>query len=83
MLGPEWKKLQPIWLHRLGNLTLTGYNSTYSDHPFEEKKTTAGGFAESSIRLNKFIREQNQWTPMEIEQRGELLADRSLKIWPG
>jgi uncharacterized protein with ParB-like and HNH nuclease domain len=81
-LGPDWKKLHPLWLHRLGNLTLTGYNSTYSDRSFEEKKTIPCGFAESSVRLNKWVREQAQWTPAEIEKRGEMLADRSLTIWP-
>jgi len=82
MLGKEWKKIQATWLHRLGNLTLTGYNSTYSDRPFEEKKTIPGGFNESSVRLNKFVREQSCWTPTEIDQRGQLLADRALEIWP-
>jgi hypothetical protein len=27
MLGESWKDNQKTWLHRLGNLTLTGYNS--------------------------------------------------------
>jgi predicted transport protein len=82
MLGKEWKKTQTTWLHRLGNLTLTGYNSTYSDRSFEDKKTIAGGFNESSVRLNKYVREQCQWTPTEIEQRNQHLADRALEIWP-
>jgi predicted transport protein len=82
MLGKEWKKIQATWLHRLGNLTLTGYNSTYSDRPFEDKKTIPGGYNESSVRLNKFVREQLQWTPTEMEQRSKLLADRALEIWP-
>ena len=82
MLGKEWKKVQATWLHRLGNLTLTGYNSTYSDRPFEDKKTIPGGFSESSVRLNKYIREQSQWTHTQIEHRGQLLADRALEIWP-
>lgn len=82
MLGKEWKKVQATWLHRLGNLTLTGYNSTYSDRPFEDKKTIPGGFHDSSVRLNKFVREQAQWTPTEIEHRSQLLADRALEIWP-
>jgi hypothetical protein len=82
MLGKEWKKIQATWLHRLGNLTLTGYNSSYSDRPFEDKKTIAGGFNESSVRLNKFVREKLQWTPTEMEQRSKLLADRALEIWP-
>jgi predicted transport protein len=82
MLGPDWKKIQPIWLHRLGNLTLTGYNSTYSDRSFEEKKTIPNGFEDSAVRLNKFVREQSQWTPKEMERRSEMLADRALEIWP-
>ena len=82
MLGPEWKAIQERWIHRLGNLTLTGYNSTYSDRPFLEKKTIKGGFEESSVRLNKMIREQSQWTEYEIEQRGTTLSALCLKIWP-
>lgn len=83
MLGPDWKQVQATWLHRLGNLTLTGYNSFYSDRPFEEKKTVSGGFNESSVRLNKFVREQARWTAEEIEERGRKLADRALEIWSG
>ena len=82
MLGKDWKRVQAEWAHRLGNLTLTGYNSTYSDRPFEEKKTIAGGFNECSVRLSRFIREQPQWTAAEIEKRSQLMADRALRIWP-
>lgn len=82
MLGKEWKEIQKVWLHRLGNLTLTGYNSPYSDRPFIDKKTIAGGFNESSVRLNQFVRKQTQWTQTEIEERSHLLADRALEIWP-
>lgn len=82
MLGDDWRKIHEIWLHRLGNLTLTGYNSTYSDLPFEDKKTVPKGFTESAVRLNKFVRERQQWTAKEMKGRGEELADRSLKIWP-
>ena len=82
MLGDDWQAIQQAWLHRLGNLTLTGYNSKYSDRPFEDKKTISGGFEESSVRLNKFVREQSKWTSEEMEERGEQLAKRALKIWP-
>jgi len=82
MLGPKWREEREVWLHRLGNLTLTGYNSTYSDRPFEEKKTIPGGFNESSVRLNKYVREQSQWTAKEMEVRGKDLARRAVEIWP-
>ena len=82
MLGADWVGVQRQWLHRLGNLTLTGYNSKYSNRPFAEKKTISGGFEESSVRLNKYVREQAQWTPAEMKARGERLARRALLIWP-
>jgi predicted transport protein len=82
MLGQDWQEVQKPWLNRLGNLTLTGYNSTYSDRAFDEKKSVPGGFAESSVRLNKFVREQSVWTAEEISKRTELLALRALDAWP-
>ncbi|MEY9575923.1 putative transport protein [Bradyrhizobium diazoefficiens] len=82
MLGDNWRDLQRQWLHRLGNLTLTGYNSSYSDRSFSEKKKIKGGFEESSVRLNKFVREQPIWTPAEMERRGKALASRALSVWP-
>jgi predicted transport protein len=87
MLGPDWRKIQQTWLNRLGNVTLTAYNPEYSDRPFDEKKTLKDkegkdvGFNSSPLRLNKFIREQAQWTEKEIEQRGKVWAERALKIW--
>ena len=82
MLGENWWEVQQQWLHRLGNLTLTGYNSKYQDRPFDEKKTISRGFNESSVRLNKFVREQSVWTEVEMERRGRELAERALSIWP-
>ncbi len=82
MLGENWKETQNTWLHRLGNLTLTGYNSKYSDRPFDEKKSIEGGFDYSSVRLNKYIREQPAWAAEEIRVRTDMLAERATKIWP-
>lgn len=82
MLGDGWKDVQREWLHRLGNMTLTGYNSKYSDRPFEEKKTIRGGFNDSAVRLNKFVREQLTWNADTIQRRGHLLTGRCLQIWP-
>jgi uncharacterized protein with ParB-like and HNH nuclease domain/predicted transport protein len=82
MLGTGWQDVQKTWLHRLGNLTLTGYNATYSDQPFEKKKNMPGGFADSAVRLNKFVRRQSRWNKAKIGRRGRLLAARSLEIWP-
>ena len=82
MLGENYKQIQSEFVHRLGNLTLTGYNSTYSDRSFQEKKTIENGFNSSAVRLNKFVCNQDKWTSVEIEERGELLGEKALKIWP-
>lgn len=82
MLGSNWAKSHESHLHRLGNLTLTAYNSTYSNRPFEEKKTVQGGFRQSAVRLNEDVRDQPRWTAAEIEARGDRLATRALGIWP-
>lgn len=70
-LGPEWQRIQQNWLHTLGNLTLTGYNSEYRDYPFTFKRDQAKdkngdsvGFAHSPLRLNQqtFEIENQQFT---------------------
>jgi len=66
----------------LGNVTLTGYNSEYSDRPFTEKQTIQDGFNDSPLRLNRFIKEQSAWTAKEIEERGRLLASTACAVWP-
>ena len=82
MLGEDWQKVQQLWLHRLGNITLTGYNPEYSDRSFADKKTIAGGFNDSPLRLNRFIREQDRWTATEMDERGRQLAKKTGTIWP-
>ena len=82
MLGDDWEDIQTIWLHRLGNLTLTAYNSSLSNKPFEEKKHVKGGFNDSAVRLNRYVREQERWTVSEMQTRGNLLAKRAKEIWP-
>ena len=81
ILGSDWEDVWQVWLHRLGNLTLTGYNEKYSDRPFLEKKRIQGGFDDSPLRLNKFIREQATWNQALMEQRGKILAKHALQLW--
>ena len=82
MLGDDWRDIHAMWLHRLGNLTLTAYNSTYSNRPFQDKSEMKGGFQQSAVRLNEYVRKQKRWSEIELRRRGKLLANRALKIWP-
>ena len=82
MLGEDWKKMQETWLHRLGNLTLTAYNETYSDKPFEDKKSVRNGLNDSPLRLSQYVAKQDRWTSEEMSARGARLAEWALTIWP-
>lgn len=81
MLGDEWQTIQNEYLHTLGNLTLTGYNSELSDRSFSQKKTIEGGFNHSPIRLNDFLRTADVWNAEQIKSRAEQLALKANEIW--
>lgn len=76
-----WKDIQMRYLHTIGNLTLTGYNSEMSDRPFIEKRDLVGGFADSPLRLNRDLAKLDRWGKEQIETRAEHLANMALKIW--
>lgn len=80
-LGPEWQRIQWTYLHTLGNLTLTGYNSEYSDRPFAEKRDMEGGFAQSPLRLNEALRACERWDEDAIRRRAALLARTAAAVW--
>ena len=68
-------------MHTLGNLTLTGYNSEYSDRPFTEKRDMKGGFRESPLRLNKELGSLDHWDKDSIHRRADRLAKQAVKVW--
>lgn len=80
-LGENWQDIQEKYLHTLGNLTLTGYNSEYSDKPFIVKRDMKGGFFESPLRLNKGIGKLGKWSQTEIEERADRLSKEAIIIW--
>lgn len=80
-LGEDWKRVHEQYLHTLGNLTLTGYNSEYSDRPFKEKRDMEGGFRHSPLRLNQGLAEYETWNEKKIQDRAVKLADQAVKIW--
>lgn len=88
-LNPEWQRdlgenfeaIYEKYLHTIGNLTLTGYNSVYSNKSFQEKQGMEGGFKDSPLRLNQGLRNLESFGEKEIEKRANDLADWALKIW--
>ncbi|AEN15124.1 hypothetical protein HPPN120_02485 [Helicobacter pylori Puno120] len=80
-LGENFQKIHNKYLHTIGNLTLTGYNSEYSNKSFQEKRDMEKGFKDSPLRLNQSLRDLESFGEEEIEKRANDLADLALKIW--
>ncbi len=80
-LDNRWREIQAQYLHTLGNLTLTGYNSELSDRGFREKRDMPGGFAESPLRLNQGLGQIDEWDEEAIVQRAERLAAWARQVW--
>lgn len=80
-LGPEWERVHQTYLHTLGNLTLTGYNSQYSDRPFAAKRDMVGGFKDSPLRLNQGLGALEHWDEKAIRQRAQKLAAQVVNVW--
>lgn len=81
-LGKDADAIHERWLNTLGNLTLTGYNSQYSNNPFADKRDRKDGFKDSGFRLNKYIASCEKWGPEQMEERYEAMWARFLELWP-
>ena len=81
-LGSEWNDIQKKYLHTIGNLTLTAYNSEMSDSSFADKLTMDGGFQQSELRLNRYVVTQTTWSEVQVNERAKQLGEIARKAWP-
>jgi predicted transport protein len=80
-LGEEWQRVQETYLHTIGNLTLTGYNSELSDKPFLTKRDMEGGFAQSPLKLNQSLSQLGSWNEDQIKNRSDILSSKMTDVW--
>lgn len=68
------------YVHTLGNLTITGYNSNLSNMSFQKKKDrkkddgTLIGYR-NGLKLNEDVVTENKWSKENIENRSKKLID--------
>jgi uncharacterized protein with ParB-like and HNH nuclease domain len=77
-LGEDWAITHELFIHTLGNLTLTAYNGELSNSAFSTKKSE---FQKSHLELNAYFQEVNTWRREDIEARSENLSDSIINIW--
>ncbi len=84
-LNKYWTHIPPDkheeFLHTIGNLTITGYNSELSNKSFEEKKKIIQENSKAIV-LNSDILDKNEWNPANIETRAQRLAHIVLEHYP-
>ncbi len=77
-LGESWQTDYELYLHTMGNLTLTAYNAEMSNDPFDEKRQR---LTQSHLELNKYFYKTEKWNKVEIEKRATLLASEAIVVW--
>lgn len=89
-LGENWEEIYNTYLHTFANLTLTGYNSSYGNHTFQEKKEgyvdhkgkQIFGFKDSAFRLSNYLKTCDKWTLEELTEREKILLHKFFGLWP-
>ena len=80
------KEIQEEWVHKLGNLTLTGYNQNLSNFSFIKKRDRTDNKSRSigyknGLYLNKTLEHRSQWTEDDIVNRSKELVGKALELF--
>lgn len=81
MLGSDWELVRERYLHTLGNLTLTGYNSELGDLPFTEKQKRLSEQTTHVTVLYSDVKGKTEWNARTIEARAERLSGEVLRLF--
>lgn len=79
------QKIKKNWVHKLGNLTLTGYNSQLSNMPLDQKQNKMSnnkyiGF-KNGLTINEDIKDVTSWNQQDIDMRTNKLVSKALEIF--
>ncbi len=80
------EEYRQCYVHKLGNLTITGYNSTLSNYDFikkRDRKNSDGRFVgyKNSLEINAEIAKKDSWSVEDIQNRTNELVAKFLKIY--
>jgi|TARA_B110000971_G_scaffold120371_1_gene123259 uncharacterized protein with ParB-like and HNH nuclease domain len=86
--GDKYKarEVRENWVHKLGNLTLTGYNSQLSNMSLDKKqnrKSSDGKFIgfKNGLTINESIHDTPSWRAENIKDRTDLLVEKTIEIF--
>lgn len=82
MLGEDWETVREKYLHTLGNLTLTAYNSELGDKSFAVKKEKLSDVHTKVVVLYEDVKSCNAWNEKAIVKRAERLSKIIIDLFP-
>lgn len=77
----DWVKCSEANLHKLGNLTLSAYNSNLSNQSFDKKCQVRDdgdkniGLKSGNMKINDYLLDKPQWSDECINERGRALIE--------
>lgn len=80
------EEIQAKIVHKIGNLTLTGYNQNLSNFDFQKKRDREDsqnrhiGY-KNGLYLNENLKSKNEWTEKDIEDRTKELVNTAFEIF--
>ena len=80
------KDYQQTYVHKLGNLTISGFNSALGNKSFEEKRDRTDrqgrpvGY-KNGLRLNEDLAVAQKWSIVQIEERTQKLVDHAMRLF--
>ena len=82
---PQSSKIESH-MHKIGNLTMSGFNSSLSDKGFAEKRDRKNGDGKyigykNGLNLNKDLASKTTWTIADIETRSERLIIEAMELF--
>lgn len=78
-LGDKFQNIHDLYVHNIGNLSLTADNSELGNKTFEDKKSILK--EQSKLKLNRFFINSNSWNEEKIKQRADLLFEEAKELW--
>ena len=77
-LGEKYEDIYEKYIHTIGNLALTAFNSKLGDMPFSKKQEI---YKHSKVTMTKKLANLEKWDEETITARAKRLADETTILW--
>ena len=77
-LGDKYDETHQLYLDKIGNLTLTGYNPKLGNESFSKKCET---YKNSNVMMTRDLTKYDKWNEQIMQERAGHLTEQAIAIW--